>query len=81
MVAVCLPQVAGRCGERKEKEEIIQWRDRKFTRSINPWWWIVMGKGAIIVEKCHNGAQIMEAETKIRHSLVRETGTTAKYSL
>lgn len=61
----------------REKEEIIQWEDRKLYTEYKPVVVDKMGKGAIIVVRYTE--QIMEAETKIRHSLVRQ-GLTAKYS-
>lgn len=61
----------------REKEEIIQWRDRKLYTEYKPVVVDKMGKGAIIMVRYTE--QIMEAETKIRQSLAKQ-GLTAKYS-
>jgi len=61
----------------REKEEIIQWEDRKLYTEYKPVVVDKMGKGAIIIVRY--AEQILEAESKIRHSLAKQ-GLTAKYS-
>lgn len=61
----------------REREEVIQWKERKLYTEYRPVLVDKMGKGAVIVTRL--AEQIMEAETKIRRSLARQ-GLTAKYS-
>ena len=61
----------------REREEVIQWKDRKLYTEYRPVLVDKMGKGAIIVARYTE--QIIEAETKIRQSLAKQ-GLTAKYS-
>lgn len=61
----------------REREEVIQWKDRKLYTEYRPVLVDKMGKGAIIVARYTE--QIMEAETRIRQSLAKQ-GLTAKYS-
>lgn len=61
----------------REKEEVIQWKDRKLYTEYRPVLVDKMGKGTVIVARY--AEQIMEAETKIRRSLAKQ-GLTAKYS-
>lgn len=61
----------------QEKEEVIQWKDRKLYTEYKPIVVDKIGKGAIIMVRYME--QIMEAETKIRQSLAKQ-GLTAKYS-
>ena len=63
--------------EGREKEEVIQWKERKLYTEYRPVVVDKMGKGAIIVVRYTE--QIREAETKIRQSLAKQ-GLTAKYS-
>lgn len=61
----------------REKEEIIQWKDRKLYTEYKPVVVDKMRKGAIIMARYTE--QIIEEETKIRQSLAKQ-GLTAKYS-
>ena len=61
----------------REREEVIQWKDRKLYTEYRPVLVDKMGKGTIIVARYTE--QIIEAETKIRQSLAKQ-GLTAKYS-
>ena len=53
----------------REREEVIQWKDRKLYTEYRPVLVDKMGKGAIIVARYTE--QIIEAETKIRQSLAK----------
>lgn len=61
----------------QEREDVIQWKDRKLYIEYKPIVVDKVGKGTIIMVRYME--QIMEAETKIRQSLAKQ-GLTAKYS-
>ncbi len=61
----------------QERDDVIQWKDRKLYIEYKPIVVDKVGKGAIIMVRYME--QIMEAETKIRQSLAKQ-GLTAKYS-